>query len=54
MSKSIHELHIDVAVNLNEVRAVFSIGSLALEGDLPASIFHTKLILSRVTSSPPD
>ena len=48
MSASIHELHIDVAVNLDEVRIVFSIGSLALEGDLPASIFHMKLILDDI------
>jgi hypothetical protein len=48
MSGSHHELHIDVPVKLDEVRAVFSIGSLAFEGDLPASIFHMKLILDDV------
>src|SRR5215831_15560991 len=50
MSSSTHELRIDVAVNLDEVRAVFSIGSLALEGDLPASIFHMKLILDDISN----
>ena len=44
MSASEHTLQIDVPVKLEEVRAVFSIGSLAVEGDLPASIFHMKLI----------
>jgi intracellular sulfur oxidation DsrE/DsrF family protein len=48
MSTSEHQLHIDVPVKLEEVRAVFSIGSLAFEGDLPASIFHMKLILDDI------
>jgi len=37
-------LHIDIPVKLPEVKAVFSIGDLAFEGDLPASIFHLQLI----------
>jgi hypothetical protein len=37
-------LHIDIPVNLSDVRTVFSIGALAFEGDLPASIFHLQLI----------
>ena len=37
-------LHIDTPVKLSEVNAVFSIGALELEGDLPASIFHLGLI----------
>jgi intracellular sulfur oxidation DsrE/DsrF family protein len=37
-------LHIDVPVRLAEVKVVFSIGDLALEGDLPASMFHMRLI----------
>jgi intracellular sulfur oxidation DsrE/DsrF family protein len=37
-------LHIDIPVKLSEVNAVFSIGALELEGDLPASIFHLGLI----------
>jgi hypothetical protein len=37
-------LHIDVPVNLSNVKMVFSIGALAFEGDLPASIFHLQLI----------
>src|SRR5215468_7726872 len=38
------ELHIDIPVKLTEVKSVFSIGALAFEGDLPASIFHLQLI----------
>jgi intracellular sulfur oxidation DsrE/DsrF family protein len=37
-------LHIDVPVKLANVKMVFSIGALQFEGDLPASIFHMKLI----------
>ena len=37
-------LHIDIPVKLAEVKMVFSIGALAFEGDLPASIFHLQLI----------
>ena len=33
-------LHIDIPVRLDNVKAVFSVGALAFEGDLPASIFH--------------
>jgi len=38
------ELHIDIPVKLAEVKSVFSIGALAFEGDLPASLFHLQLI----------
>jgi intracellular sulfur oxidation DsrE/DsrF family protein len=37
-------LHIDIPVELANVKTVFSIGALAFEGDLPASIFHLQLI----------
>ena len=37
-------LQIDIPVKLANVKAVFSIGALAFEGDLPASIFHLQLI----------
>ena len=37
-------LHIDIPVKLTKVNTVFSIGALAFEGDLPASIFHLQLI----------
>ena len=37
-------LRIDIPVKLEEVKAHFSIGELAFEGDLPASIFHLQLI----------
>jgi intracellular sulfur oxidation DsrE/DsrF family protein len=44
MHSSGEPLHIDIPVKLTEVKAVFSIGALAFEGDLPASIFHLQLI----------
>jgi intracellular sulfur oxidation DsrE/DsrF family protein len=37
-------LRIDLPVNLEAVKAAFSIGALVFEGDLPASIFHLQLI----------
>jgi intracellular sulfur oxidation DsrE/DsrF family protein len=37
-------LHIDIPVKLAEAKVVFSVGALAFEGDLPASIFHLQLI----------
>lgn len=40
------EIHIDIPVTLTEVKVVFSIASLSLEGDLPASLFHLQLILN--------
>jgi hypothetical protein len=48
MTKSEKPLHIDIPVKLAEVKAVFSIGALAFEGDLPASIFHLQLIRNDV------
>jgi hypothetical protein len=39
MSAQTHALHIDVPVKLDDVKAVFSIGSLAFEGDLPHRYF---------------
>jgi intracellular sulfur oxidation DsrE/DsrF family protein len=44
MTVSEKQLHIDIAVRLENVKNVFSIGALAFEGDLPASIFHLQLI----------
>jgi intracellular sulfur oxidation DsrE/DsrF family protein len=44
MSHSEKPLNIDIPVKLAEVKAVFSIGALVFEGDLPASIFHMQLI----------
>ena len=37
-------LHIDIPVQLTQVKSVYSLGSLEFEGDLPASIFHLQLI----------
>ena len=44
MSTSEKPLHIDIPVKLSDVKVVFSIGALAFEGDLPASMFHMQLI----------
>lgn len=44
MSVSEVPLRIDVPVMLAEVKMAFSVGALAFEGDLPASIFHLQLI----------
>jgi intracellular sulfur oxidation DsrE/DsrF family protein len=44
MAASEKPLHIDIPVKLSDVKMVFSIGALAFEGDLPASIFHLQLI----------
>jgi intracellular sulfur oxidation DsrE/DsrF family protein len=42
-------LHIDIPVKLANVKTVYSIGALAFEGDLPASIFHLQLIENDIT-----
>ena len=44
MSVAEKPLHIDIPVKLADVKVVFSVGALAFEGDLPASIFHLQLI----------
>jgi intracellular sulfur oxidation DsrE/DsrF family protein len=49
MSVSENPLHIDIPVKLNDVKSVFSIGALAFEGDLPASIFHLQLITNDIS-----
>ncbi|PWY55889.1 sulfur reduction protein DsrE [Legionella qingyii] len=49
MSISKKPLHIDVPVKLKELKAVFSVGSLVFEGDLPASIFHIQLIKNDIS-----
>jgi intracellular sulfur oxidation DsrE/DsrF family protein len=48
MSTSEKPLHIDIPVKLTEMKAVFSVGALAFEGDLPASIFHLQLIMNDI------
>ena len=50
MSTSQKPLHIDIPVKLSDVKVVFSIGALAFEGDLPASIFHMQLIKNDIAS----
>ena len=49
MTASEKLLHIDIPVKLSNVKTVFSIGALAFEGDLPASIFHLQLIENDIT-----
>jgi intracellular sulfur oxidation DsrE/DsrF family protein len=44
MSASETPLRIDIPVKLAEVKVAFSVGALAFEGDLPASMFHLQLI----------
>jgi intracellular sulfur oxidation DsrE/DsrF family protein len=44
MSTTEKPLHIDIPVKLTELKVVFSVGALAFEGDLPASIFHLQLL----------
>ena len=44
MTTSVKPLHIDVPVKLADVKVVFSVGALAFEKDLPASLFHLGLI----------
>ena len=48
MSTSEKPLHIDIPVKLTEEKVVFSIGALAFEGDLPASMFHLQLVVSDI------
>jgi len=50
MSNSEKPLHIDIPVQLAEVKVAFSIAALAFEGDLPASIFHLQLITTDVAN----
>ena len=50
MSTSAKPLHIDIPVQLAQVKVAFSIAALAFEGDLPASIFHLQLITNDVAN----
>ena len=43
-------LHIDIPVELKEVKMVFSVASLSFEGDLPASMFHLHLIVNDIAN----
>ena len=51
MPNSEKPLHIDIPVKLSDVKTVYSIGALAFEGDLPASIFHLQLITNDIANS---
>jgi intracellular sulfur oxidation DsrE/DsrF family protein len=37
-------LHIDIPVKMDTVKVVFGVAELKFEGDLPASLFHLRLI----------
>jgi intracellular sulfur oxidation DsrE/DsrF family protein len=50
MSISEKPPHIDIPVQLAQVKVAFSIAALAFEGDLPASIFHLQLITTDVAN----
>jgi intracellular sulfur oxidation DsrE/DsrF family protein len=39
-----HPLQIDIPVELDKVKVVFSVAALQFEGDLPAPLFHLQLI----------
>ena len=41
-------LQIDIPVNLDDVKAVFSVAALTYEGDLPTSIIHLQRIMSDI------
>ena len=41
-------LHIDIPVKLDDVKAVFSVETLAFQGDLPASIIHLQVLTSDI------
>jgi intracellular sulfur oxidation DsrE/DsrF family protein len=43
-------LHIDIPVDLKEVKTVCSVASLSLEGDLPAALFHLDLIVNDISN----
>jgi intracellular sulfur oxidation DsrE/DsrF family protein len=43
-------LHVDIPVKLDDVKAVFSVENLALQGDLPASIIHLQVITSDIAN----
>ncbi len=49
MSKTEHAIIIDIPVMLQNVKSVHSIGGLAFEGDLPASLFHLDLITGDIS-----
>jgi intracellular sulfur oxidation DsrE/DsrF family protein len=50
MDRAASPLTIDIPVELAEVKSVHSIGALEFEGDLPASIFHLKLITGDISA----
>lgn len=40
------ELRIDVPVELDDVKVVFSVASLTFEGDMPAVLFHAGIVVT--------
>jgi intracellular sulfur oxidation DsrE/DsrF family protein len=41
-------LYIDIPVKMDDVKIVFSVASLSFEGDLPAALFHIRLIVDDI------
>ncbi|HEY2435949.1 MAG TPA: hypothetical protein VGH93_02130 [Solirubrobacteraceae bacterium] len=41
-------LHIDIPVELDDVKAAFSIEALTFQGDLPTSILHLQVVTSDI------
>ncbi|EUA14108.1 hypothetical protein I546_1054 [Mycobacterium kansasii 732] len=46
MSLADETLHIDVPVELDEVKVAFSVASLTFEGDMPAVLFHLGIVVA--------
>ena len=46
MSLPDEPLHIDVPVELADVKVVFSVASLTFEGDMPAVMFHAGIVVA--------
>src|SRR5262249_15414836 len=44
MSRSPRKAHIDVFVELGDVKVLFSIAAVAFEGDMPAALFHMQVL----------
>jgi len=48
MSNAENPIIVDIPVALQQVKSMHSIGGLAFEGDLPASLFHLQLITADI------
>ncbi len=50
MSGSEGSLNIDIPVELDETKVVFSVASLTFEGDMPAVLFHVGIVVADATA----